>query len=48
MMQDVEALDILRAEGHAVSTPDAYTGRVRIWIRGSKGGHRGEYWPGAS
>jgi hypothetical protein len=34
MIDDLEALDILRAEGHAVSMPDAYTGRVRIWIRG--------------
>jgi len=35
MMQDTEALDILRAQGHAVGAPDAYAGRVRVWIRGS-------------
>jgi len=35
MMTDTEALDILRAQGHAAGTPDVHTGRVRIWIRGS-------------
>ena len=28
-------MDILRAQGYAVGTPDVHTGRVRIWIRGS-------------
>jgi len=28
-------LDILRAQGCAVGTPDPHTGRVRVWIRGS-------------
>ena len=32
MMKDREALDILRAQGHAVGTPDIHTGRVRVWI----------------
>ena len=35
MMKDTEALDILRAQGYAVGTPDVHTGRVRVWIRGS-------------
>ncbi len=35
MMKDAEALDILRAQGYAVGTPDAHTGRVRVWLRGS-------------
>jgi hypothetical protein len=35
MMKDTEALDILRAQGYAVGTPDVYTGRVRVWIHGS-------------
>ena len=35
MMTDTEALDILRAQGHAAGTPDVHTGRVRVWIRGS-------------
>ncbi len=35
MMRDTEALDILRAQGYAVGTPNADTGRVRIWVRGS-------------
>jgi hypothetical protein len=35
MMKDAEALDILRAQGYGVGTPDAHTGRVRVWIRGS-------------
>lgn len=34
-MTDMEALDILRARGHATGTPDVHTGRVRVWIRGS-------------
>lgn len=33
-MKDAEALDILRAQGYAVGTPDVYTGRVRVWIHG--------------
>ncbi len=32
MMKDTEALDILRAQGHAVGTPDIHTGQVRVWI----------------
>ena len=32
MMKDTEALDILRAQGHAVGVPDIRTSRVRIWI----------------
>lgn len=32
MMRDTEALDILRAQGHAVGTPDIHTGQVRVWI----------------
>ena len=35
MMKDIEALDILRAQGYAVGTPDVHTGRVRAWLRGS-------------
>jgi len=35
MMKVTEALDILRAQGYAVGTPDVHTGRVRVWIRGS-------------
>lgn len=35
MMNDTEALDILRAQGHAAGTPDIHTGRVRVWIRGN-------------
>lgn len=35
MMKDTEALDILRAQGYAVGTPNVHTGRVRVWIRGS-------------
>jgi hypothetical protein len=35
MMKDTEALDILRAQGHAVGAPDVHTGRVRLWIYGS-------------
>ena len=35
MMKDTEALEILRAQDYAVGTPDANTGRVRVWIRGS-------------
>ena len=34
MMSDTEALEILRAQGHAAGTPDLRTGKVRIWIRG--------------
>ena len=33
MMKDTEALDILRAQGYAVGTPDAHTGRVRVSIQ---------------
>lgn len=35
MMKDTEALDILRAQGYAVGTPDVHTGRVRVWIHNS-------------
>ena len=35
MTTDREALETLRAQGHAAGTPDIHTGRVRIWIRGS-------------
>ena len=35
MMKDAEVLDILRAQGYAVGTPAAHTGRVRVSIRGS-------------
>jgi hypothetical protein len=35
MMRDAEALDILRAQGYAVGTPDVHTARVRVWLRGS-------------
>lgn len=34
-MTEREALDILRAQGHAVSTPDPATGKVRIWVHGT-------------
>lgn len=33
-MTETEALDILRAQGHAVGTPDPVTGTVRIWVHG--------------
>jgi hypothetical protein len=32
-MTDYEALDILRAQGHAAGIPD-HNGWVRVWIRG--------------
>ena len=32
-MTDNEALDILRAQGHAAGVPDR-NGRVRVWIHG--------------
>ena len=32
MMTDTEALDILRAQGHAAGTPDIHAGQVRVWI----------------
>jgi len=35
MMTDTEALEILRAQGYAAGASDIYTGRVRVWIRGS-------------
>lgn len=35
MMNNTEALDILRAQGYAVSQPDLHTGRIRVWIRRS-------------
>ncbi|HLK65840.1 MAG TPA: hypothetical protein VKU19_20525 [Bryobacteraceae bacterium] len=35
-MMDTEALDILRAQGYAAGTPDARTGRVRVWTRDSE------------
>ncbi len=31
-MKDSEALDILRAQGYAVGTPDPDTRRARVWI----------------
>ncbi len=34
-MTEREALEILRAQGHAVSTPDPATGTVRIWVYGT-------------
>ena len=34
-MTDREALDILRAQGHAVGTPDPTAGTVRIWVHGT-------------
>src|SRR5260370_32069 len=34
-MKNADALDSLRAQGYAVGTPDAHTGRVRVWTRGS-------------
>jgi len=34
-MTDREALDILRAQGHAVGIPDAGAGTVRIWVHGT-------------
>ena len=33
-MTDNEALDILRAQGHAAGIPDR-NGWVRVWVRGS-------------
>jgi hypothetical protein len=33
MMNNTEALDILRAQGYAVSQPDLHTGRIRVWFR---------------
>lgn len=33
-MTDNEALDILRAQGHAAGVPD-HNGWVRVWIHGS-------------
>jgi hypothetical protein len=35
MTKDAEALDILRAQGYVLGTPDIRTGRVSLWIRGS-------------
>jgi hypothetical protein len=32
-MTDKEALEMIRAQGHAAGTPDPRTGRVRVWIR---------------
>jgi hypothetical protein len=34
-MKNADVLDSLRAQGYAVGTPDAHTGRVRVWTRGS-------------
>ncbi len=34
-MTEKEALDILRAQGHAVGTPDSIRGTVRIWVHAS-------------
>ena len=33
-MTDSEALEIIRAQGHAAGVPDSHTGRVRIWMHG--------------
>jgi hypothetical protein len=33
-MTDIEALDILHAQGHTAATPDP-NGSVRVWIQGS-------------
>ncbi len=33
MMTDVEALDILRAQGYAAGIADVHTGQVRVWLR---------------
>lgn len=33
MRKDMEALDILRAQGYAAGTADFHTGRVRVWLR---------------
>jgi hypothetical protein len=32
-MTESEALDILRAQGHAVGVPDHHAGTVRVWVR---------------
>lgn len=34
-MTDTEAIEILRAQGHAVGAPDYKLGTVRVWMRGS-------------
>jgi hypothetical protein len=34
-MTDIEAMEILRAQGHAVGAPDSKTGAVRVWIHGT-------------
>jgi hypothetical protein len=34
-MKVEDALDILRAQGYGVGTPDAHAGRVRVWRRES-------------
>jgi hypothetical protein len=31
-MTDTEAMEILRAQGHAVGVPDLNSGTVRVWI----------------
>ena len=36
MTRVTDTLDILRAQGYGVGTPDVHTGRVRVWIRGSE------------
>ena len=35
-MTDTEALDLLRADGHAAGTPDVHTGRITVWVRGTE------------
>jgi hypothetical protein len=34
-MTEGEALDILRAQGHAVGSVDRSTGTVKIWVHGT-------------
>ena len=34
-MTDNEVLDIIRAQGHAVSSVDRSTGTVKIWVHGT-------------
>jgi methyl coenzyme M reductase subunit D len=31
-VKDTEALEILRAQGPVVGTPDVHTDRIRVWI----------------
>ncbi len=34
-MTENEAMDILRAQGHSVGSPDRSAGTVRIWVHGT-------------